>query len=149
MPDKFGWCSVEVDGPPKQAGWYLITDYCYAAAPGQYPWVLCVWSGEKGEKWEAEKWESIADAPKFYFQIPGKEALSIPKLQLCPVCGSEPKLCTDGPPYYVMCGKDRVHRVCLIGPDASSKVGAIALWNALRTDSIELWVALRHDRKAP
>ena len=125
MPDKYGWCSTERDGSPKQQGWYLVTNRLDVTKPGDISWNTSFWS-HRGV------WDTNND-PIYYLLCPGKEAHgSSPKPQSCPVCGNEAKLRTDGPPYYVMCTKNKVHRVCLIGPDASNEAGAITLWNTLR-----------------
>ena len=125
MPDRYGWCSTERDGPPKQSGWYLVTNRLDATEPGGISWNMSFWS-HRGV------WDTHND-PEYYFLCPGKEAHgSSPKPQPCPVCGNEAKPCTNGPPYYVMCTKNRIRRVCQIGPDADSEAGAITIWNMLR-----------------
>ena len=133
MPDKFGWCSVEHDGPPKYRGWYLVTDRSDVTLAGG-----CAWSTRF---WSDRNWASDTD-PKFYLLCPSKEAFELPpKPQPCPVCRNEPELCSRGGQdkngiptsmYYVKCTRNVSLGACLFGPETGSKERAITFWNALR-----------------
>ena len=124
MPDKFGWCSVERDGPPKHRGWYLTMDALYGGVPGEHPWDMRFWSGEE--------WTSYG-RPMFYRLSPGKEAYKAPpKPQPCPVCGSKSDLCNKDYMHYVSCGKNKDWGQCLVGPVANNAERACMLWNSLR-----------------
>ena len=133
MPDKFGWCSVERDGPPKHPSWYIVSDEYEGVAPGVSSWTAQFWSGSD--------WQ-FGSTPKFYLQSPGKEAYKAsPKPQPCPICESKSNLCNKDYVHYVSCGKNKDWSQCLVGPVANNAKHACMLWNSLRREKDnEPWI---------
>ena len=144
MPDKFGWYSVERDGPPKQQGWYLVTSRLDATEPGDNSWNTCYRSNYG-------VWDNKSD-PKYYLLCPGKESYEPPpKPKPCPICGGKPELRVRSFSHFVRCGTINdisIGNICLIGPDANNERTAIALWNSLRCErNNEPWIVTEYLRQ--